>query len=333
MRDFPRAARRGATASAAVTAALACAAFGGTGTGTGEARRSPAWCKPGGTLTARAMPQRVKITDCDLRGRTVRGSNGLSAVVPSDGTSLVAHALRTDGAAELRIGVDARAGEITIATRSGRDPQGRPRHFRAAAAACDDGAHRPESSKWPKGTTVQWRYSPGTAGLPRDPIAKGIANMVNANTDCTDAKKFTPPPDIGENYAGQSDQGPNVTGAAACGKRDQANTFGWLAMPDAENDVLAATCTWFNGATTVETDMALQTQGRRWWTSGTCPAGSYSAEAVATHEAGHVLGLAHIEGTEHAELTMAPAVASCDDGPATLGKGDYDGLIALYGGR
>lgn len=30
---------------------------------------------------------------------------------------------------------------------------------------------------------------------------------------------------------------------------------------------------------------------------------------------------------------MAPSVAACDDGPATLGRGDYNGLIALYGAR
>ncbi|GAA1884172.1 matrixin family metalloprotease [Actinomadura bangladeshensis] len=335
MRDYPRAVRRVGAVTAA--AALAGTAFTGTAfTGTGltaPTSAGPAWCRPGGTLSARAMPRRVKIADCDLRGRTVRGPNGLAAVVPADGTSLVAHELRTDGAAELRIRVDERDGEITIDARGGRVPQGRPRGFRAPAAACADGTHRSEPSKWPKGTTVQWRYSAGTSGLSRDPIAKGIANVVGSRTDCDPGGRFTPPPDIAEHYAGQAAQPPNVTGAADCGKRDGANTFGWQAMPDAGRDVLAATCTWFKGTATVESDMALQTQGKRWWTDGSCPAGSYSAEAVATHESGHVLGLAHVEGIEHENLTMAPSIASCDGGPATLGKGDHDGLIALYGGR
>ncbi|TDC58523.1 hypothetical protein E1200_33035, partial [Actinomadura sp. GC306] len=61
------------------------------------------------------MPAHIKIAECDLRGRTVHGANGLTAVVPSDGTSLVAHALRTTGGgAELRIEVDDRAGVITF---------------------------------------------------------------------------------------------------------------------------------------------------------------------------------------------------------------------------
>ncbi|WP_396445534.1 matrixin family metalloprotease [Actinomadura sp.] len=329
MGDFPRAAVRAGAAAAA--AALAGAAF--TGTAAASVRRAPAWCGPGGTLSARAMPQRVKIADCDLRGRTVRGANGLAAVVPSDGTSVVAHALRTDGGAELSIRVDERAGVVTIDGRGGRVPQGRPRGFRAPAAACADGAYRAEPSRWPKGTAVRWRYYAGNAGLPQAPVTAGIANMAGARTDCADGGRFTPPPDIAEEYAGRASRPPNVTGAAGCGIRDGVNTFGWHAMPDADTDVLAATCTWFDGPATVETDMALQAQGRRWWTGGSCPAGGYSAEAVATHEAGHVLGLGHVEGIEHENLTMAPTIASCDSGPATLGKGDYDGLVALYGGR
>ncbi|MGP4029308.1 matrixin family metalloprotease [Actinomadura sp. 3N407] len=329
MHRFSRACRPAAVA-AAVTAALACTVTAGTALAAG---RPPAWCKPGGTLSAHAMPQRVEIADCDLRGRTVRGANGLTATVPADGTSLVAHALRTTGGAELRIEVDDRAGEITITARGGRIPEGRPRGSRAPLDPCEDGVHRLEPSKWPKGATVQWRYHPGTSGLPMTGITRGISNMVDARTDCDDDGRFTPPPDIGRHYAGRSDGAPNITAEAACGNRNRVNTFGWLAMTGAEVDVLAATCIWFRGETTVETDMALQEQGKKWWSGGTCPSGSYSAEAVATHEAGHVLGLAHVEGADHAGLTMAPSIASCDNGPATLGKGDYDGLIALYGGR
>ncbi|TDC78839.1 matrixin family metalloprotease [Actinomadura sp. 7K507] len=330
MPGFSRASRPVAV-TAAVTAALACTvSSGGTAL---AAQRSPAWCKPGGTLSTRTMPQQVKITDCDLRGRTVRGANGLAAVVPSDGTSLVAHAMRTTGGAELRIEVDDGAGEITITSKGGRVPEGRPRGSRAPLDPCEDGVHRLEPSKWPKGTTVDWNYHPGTSGLPVTAIAKGMSNMVNARTDCVDGGRFTPPPDVGERNTGQSDDPPNITGDAACGNRNRVNTFGWLAMTGAESNVLAATCIWFDGETTVETDMALQEQGKKWWSDGTCEAGSYSVEAVATHEAGHVLGLDHVEGADHVNLTMTPSLASCDSGPATLGKGDYDGLIALYGGR
>ncbi|WP_067451905.1 matrixin family metalloprotease [Actinomadura macra] len=350
MDDFPpvrRWHRNGAVAAAAVlslTAPLTSAAMASPG---GAHRQPPAWCKPEGTLTARAMPQKIKLARCDLRGRTVRGANGLAVVVPTDGTSVAAHELRTDGAAELRVRVDSRAGEITIGTRGARVPQGRPRGSRAPLNPCEDGAYRAEPGTWPKGGTIQWHYSPGPGEQPITGISTGISNIVNARTDCTSDRRYSPAPNVHARNAAQTDKTPNVTAQAGCGPRDRMNTFGWLAMREAEPEVLAATCLWFGGGRMLETDMALQAHGKSWWpgatsengtnaadgASGSCPVGSYDTTAVATHESGHVLGLSHVEGPEHAGLTMAPFVRSCDSGLATLGKGDYDGLIALYGGR
>ncbi|MGI5324146.1 matrixin family metalloprotease [Actinomadura nitritigenes] len=336
--------RTGAWRTAA--AALSCTVAGGAITaaavaaGAAEpspARRPPGWCAPEGALTARAMPQKIKLSDCDLRGRVVRGENGLAATVPSDGTSVTAHALRTDGASELRVGVDEAKGEITLTTTGTRVPQGRPREFRAPLEACKDGAYEQEPSKWPKGATIEWHYYPGTAGLPASGVSAGISNVFEARTDCTPSHAFAPLPDVSAKDAGQTATAPNVTADAVCGEHDGTNVSGWEAMPGAEPDVLAATCTWFRGATTIESDTALQEQGKKWWPGpqdgSSCPAGSYDAAAVTTHETGHMLGLGHVEGSQHSELTMAPTVAACDDDPATLGKGDYDGLIALYGAR
>ncbi|MEU8803312.1 matrixin family metalloprotease [Spirillospora sp. NPDC048819] len=329
MHEFSRMSRTAAVA--AVTAALASTMTAAAGTAL-AAEHSPAWCKPGGILSARALPQRIKIADCDLRGRTVRGANGLAATVPTDGTSLVAHSLRTNGATDLRIEVDDRAGEVIITGRGERVPEARPRGSRAPVNPCADGAHRLQPSTWLRGTKVQWHYYPGTRGLPGTGINKGVSNMADARTDCGGGR-FTPPPDIGEYYAGRTGNAPNITGRATCGTRDKSNTFGWLRMSGTANNVLAATCIWYVGKTTIETDMALQEQGTKWWSGGKCRPGSYSVEAVATHEAGHVFGLAHVPGAAHAGLTMAPSIGSCDNGPATLAKGDYAGLIALYGGR
>jgi hypothetical protein len=336
--------RTGAWCGAA--AALPCTVAGGAITAAGvaagaaepsPARRPPGWCAPEGALTARAMPQKIKISECDLRGRVVRGENGLAATVPSDGTSVTAHALRTDGASELRVGVDEAKGEITLTTTGTRVPQGRPREFRAPMEACQDGAYQQEPSKWPKGSTIEWHYYPGTAGLPVSGVSAGVSNVFEARTDCTPSHAFAPLPDVSAKYAGQTATAPNVTSAAVCGDRDGTNVSGWEAMPGAEPDVLAATCTWFRGDTTIESDTALQEQGKKWWPGpqdgSSCPAGSYDAAAVTTHETGHMLGLGHVEGSQHSELTMAPTVAACDDDPGTLGKGDYDGLIALYGAR
>ncbi|MWA07126.1 matrixin family metalloprotease [Actinomadura sp. LD22] len=331
--------RRTGVWCAAAATALSCTVTGGAATAAtaAEPGRPPGWCKPDGALTARAMPQRIKLSECDLRGRVVRGENGLAATVPSDGTSVIAHSLRTDGASELRVEVDEAKGEITLAAAGTRSPQGRPREFRAPIDACQDDAYQQEPSKWPKGSAIEWHYYPGTAGLPMSGVSTGIAGMFGARTDCNAARTFTPPPDVSQRYAGRTATPPNLTAGGVCGDRDGTNVSGWEAMPGADADVLAATCTWFRGATTIENDTALQEHGKRWWPGpqdgSPCPAGSYDAAAVATHEAGHMLGLGHVEGSQHSALTMAPTVAACDDDPATLGKGDYAGLIALYGAR
>ncbi|OLT37349.1 hypothetical protein BJF79_29580 [Actinomadura sp. CNU-125] len=318
---------------AGVGAGVGAGIGAGVGAGIGAAV-PPAWCAEQGPLAARTMPRTIDIAECDLRGRVVLGADGLTAVVPRDGTSVTAHSLRTDGAAELRIEVDDRARQIVIRTGSVQAAQEPSRRSRAPLNACRDGMFRTQSSKWPKGATVRWRYHAGGTGRSNGAVAEGVSNIVNAYTDCRSDRQFNPLPNVSASYAGQTSRPPNVTDAAACGRRDGTNTFGWLAMGGAERNVLAATCTWFSGPTTVETDMALQAQGQSWWSGGgSCPAGAYATEAVATHEAGHVFGLSHVPGASHSELTMSPSVATCDNGPSTLGKGDYDGLIALYGAR
>lgn len=48
------------------------------------------------------------------------------------------------------------------------------------------------------------------------------------------------------------------------------------------------------------------------WTNGTCPSGYYVVENLATHEDGHVAGLADITGSSHTELTMYASSDTCE---------------------
>jgi hypothetical protein len=314
--------------------------------------RPPAWCRSGPGLRAGALPPVVDLRACDLRGKLIKGTNGAAAVVPRDGGSVTAHLLRRDGTADLRIRVDPRAWTATIAEDRILLPEGRPREVRTASGACSDRAYKTGNSKWRRGSAVSWHYYRGTvndSGLGARRAAKalrrGVSGAVAGRTDCVPgAKSYRRKPDIRQRYAGTTPARPNVGGAGECQDRDGTNSFGWADLATLEADALAVTCLWHRGGVTLESDMALQTRGKRWWTPRVprnggpqpvpgCPSGRYEAVSVATHETLHALGLQHIEGKRHENLSMSPFVRPCDDRAATLGKGDHRGLLALYGVR
>jgi hypothetical protein len=176
-------------------------------------------------------------------------------------------------------------------------------------------------------------------------VRRGVSGAVGVRTDCVPgAKSYRPKPDIRQRYTGQTADRPDVGGAGACENRNGVNSFGWTALATLEADALAVTCIWHSGGVIRESDMAVQTHKKRWWTPRVprnggpqpvpgCPSGRYEAVSVVTHETLHALGLQHIEGTRHENLSMSPFVRPCDDRAATLGKGDYLGLIKLYGRR
>ncbi|MFI0351832.1 matrixin family metalloprotease [Actinomadura sp. 9N407] len=317
-----------------------------------RADRPPDWCGSGPGLRAGALPPVVDLRECDLRGKLIKGVNGVAAVVPRDGGSVVAHMLHRHEASDLEIRVDAEARTATITENRIALPGGRPREVRTTSGGCSDKAYKLGTSKWRRGTAISWHYHRGTvkdSGLGARRAAKavrrGVSGAVGGRTDCVGgSKSFRPKPDIRQRYAGTTGARPNIGGAGDCGDRDGTNSFGWTDLSSMEADALAVTCLWHVGGTTQESDLALQTRGKRWWTPRVprrggpqpipgCPSGRYEAVSVTTHEMLHALGLQHIEGTRHENLSMSPFVRPCDDRAATLGKGDHRGLIKLYGAR
>jgi hypothetical protein len=65
-----------------------------------------------------------------------------------------------------------------------------------------------------------------------------------------------------------------------------------------------------------------------WSDSG--DAGSFDIRATTTHEAGHVVGLEHVNSPRNARLTMYPFIEIGDIGFRTLGCGDRLGVNAVY---
>jgi len=64
--------------------------------------------------------------------------------------------------------------------------------------------------------------------------------------------------------------------------------------------------------------------------SATGEAGKFDVQDVATHEAGHVYGLDHVNPPKDAVMTMYPYVATGETLKSTLCDGDILGLNTLY---
>lgn len=83
----------------------------------------------------------------------------------------------------------------------------------------------------------------------------------------------------------------------------------------------------------MESDVKLNDLHYRWYAANKRPRGcrrSYSVEAVATHEFGHVFGLGHVSEGLHGNLTMSTHTGPCSGAQSSLGLGDVLGLRSLY---
>ncbi|MFI6515355.1 matrixin family metalloprotease [Spirillospora sp. NPDC050679] len=325
------------------------AAAGAAGAAEPPAGAPPHWCPAEGVLRADQLPPSVRLSDCDLRGRVIEGARGTTVAVPRDGLAVAANSLHVDGASSLRVRLDGDEEEVEI-TQSG-EPTAVPEEDDAAQApaldACSDQEWKASASSWPKGRTVRWRYYANKeieGGISRlqakKAVKSGVWNAFNAKTDCGGRKNFTPLPNVREDYMGKTRRRPNIDDRGACSSRDGVNSFGWVPLSGLPESTLAVACTWQGWNSTIESDIALQSSGKKWWSIGgsgqpasACPAGHYDPASVVTHETLHALGLGHVEGDKHANLTMTPVVRACDDRASTLGRGDYEGLLKLYGPR
>lgn len=119
---------------------------------------------------------------------------------------------------------------------------------------------------------------------------------------------------------------PGVT-PTGCGSRDSNNVQGF---GDISGNTLARTCSWnsVNGFKQ-EADIMFDKTNRSWHASDNplCVAGSYDIQGVALHEGLHAVGLGH---TSNQTQVMRETIAPCDFSWREMGRGDQNGLIALY---
>jgi len=192
---------------------------------------------------------------------------------------------------------------------------------------CKDGAHSTAGTVWKQ--KVRWRFAASTVpdGLSRravlDRLARAAHNIVAGRNTC----KLSDQISATERYLGHTTAKPNISSDGACGATDGKNVLGFGKLPMED---LALTCWWTVGGHTVESDMLLNSEYG--WTvhpASDCE-DSWSVEGVATHEWGHVFGIAHVAEATHPLLTMSPGILPCQNSEATLGLGDVRALRSLY---
>ena len=110
---------------------------------------------------------------------------------------------------------------------------------------------------------------------------------------------------------------------------DGKNTVQWAPI-DGSSGIIGVTYYWYYTATKemIEFDIVLD-KDETWATDGTSTA--FDVQNIATHEAGHTLGLKDLRSPKDGALTMHAYTWKGDDFKKTLGSGDILGIQKIYG--
>lgn len=327
-------ARVAAAVGRAVVAAVSLAALSG-----GAALPRAGGCAlASGALTPDDLPAGSSVLDCAAVGRLVTHA-GAGVTVPEPGMTVSVDALTEDGSLHgftLAVAADGTVSYDltdtgTHATTSGHAHAAATAPGRASAA-CADGAYALADHK--EYETYEWFLGDGplpgnlTPGDTRRAFEGAIGTLTTGRNDCglggTAVAKAR--------FLNRTGNEADIDRDARCTARDGLSV--WDAG-DLVGGVVATTCSWsravaggpdelreadvrFNIGDHAFTDRPTDTCSR-----------TYDVRSVATHEAGHVFGLAHV-GRGHESQTMFTNSFACSTAARTLGRGDVLGLRALY---
>ena len=158
-------------------------------------------------------------------------------------------------------------------------------------------------------TASYWINPVNKYGLTQSAVVTAVTESANVWDSQTSSSVFS--------YSG-------IT-AARAGKRDGRNV---VAFGSYRKGVIAVTYLWSRGGSLYETDVIVN-QYYSWSTSG--EAGKMDLKNIMTHEFGHWCGLDDLYAEKDYWLTMYGYSDYAETYKQTLGLGDINGLIAVYG--
>ncbi|MDX3527366.1 matrixin family metalloprotease [Streptomyces sp. ID05-39B] len=344
----------------AVVAAATVVSLAALGGGAAPARAGGGGCVLApGALTVDDLPAGSSVLDCAAVGRLVTHA-GAGVTVPDPGMKVSVDALTEDGSLHgftLAVATDGTVSyddltrtdtDTGTGTKTGTDTEtvtgtgftSAHDHARAsvvgapgrARAACADDAYATAGHK--EYDTYEWFLGDGT--LPgnlapddaRRAFEAAIGTITASRNDCGFGDTVT----AKARFLSRTGNEADIDRDARCMARDGVSV--WDAG-DLRGGVVATTCSWsrtVSGGPDAlrEADVRFNT-GDHTFTDhlGEACSNTYDLRSVATHEAGHVFGLAHV-GESHESQTMYTNSFVCSAAARTLGRGDVLGLRALY---
>jgi len=289
---------------------------------------APTSCPGGsGSLAAADLQSRsFDVQDCGLRGRVV--SNGtVSVTVPAPGTSLIATAETTGGSTTLVAAVSS-SGALRV-SQSTEKTAARPAQ-RSTGTTTRTSATTPDCNDHEQPPIFGFRdklpdpfYLGAVSGVSVSDAEATLRSVVNQYNSLVNPCGVADQSTIDLVYAGRTQAAAQVTSDLHCTQPDGQQTVAFQEL----NGALASTCTAMAGTAITDWDMALNSQ-TPWWTTGTCPSGSFELKSNLAHEFGHVVGLDHYS-KDHRNLLMYGGLASCEQ-RSQLGWGEATMLNRMY---
>ncbi|WIE64841.1 matrixin family metalloprotease [Curtobacterium sp. MCLR17_036] len=289
-----------------------------------------------GTLTLRALQ-----SGCTVASGSVALPDGRTFTVPAPGESVAATSSSVPGAAELPEVVVSNTGSSGVAVRiddvwkgssaaasaasraaAAREATAPTATTRAAAdPKCTNRSYATTGYRW--AGSVQWYYN--ESGQKSTYAKDALRKAANAWTGTIAACGTTVTSTARNGYLRLATQAPGLTDRGGCTSSNGYSVMGWGKLPAG---TLGVTCVWYDGSGVAKESDQRYATGYKWSSTAACSGGRFDTQAVATHEWGHVYGLAHVKtGTGQ---VMQPSGGYCDLGARTLGLGDLTGIAALY---